>query len=197
MNEPGARGVRRGLTLLLATAVLALATAPGAWAHDQLVGPTPKDKSTVDKPLTEVRFQFSAKVNPSFGVATVTEPDGNRWESGEIKTAGTTLIVPLRPVTKAGGYTVGYRVVSSDGHPITGKIAFEVLPAALAATEPPVTSSAAASSASSSTPVPSSTPAAAPAEDGDTGWITWLVLGAVVLAATVAAAFVLRRVRRP
>ena len=37
---------------------------------------------------------------------------------------GSTVSAPVQPLGPAGGYTVGYRIVSDDGHPVSGLVRF-------------------------------------------------------------------------
>ena len=106
-----------------------------------------------------------------------------------------TAVSPLGP---AGAYEIGYRVVSDDGHPVQGKVAFTLTtpgPAASAPTAAPAVAPAAAPHrASRSTGHDGGRPAGEqPAQRGAPIW-PWLV-GAVILVA-VGAVVALRLGRR-
>lgn len=87
----------------------------------------------------------------------------------------------------AGTYATSYRVVSADGHPISGKVTFRVTTPSVA-----LSSQAPASTASSVSPVTPAT-AAASDDDGDLGWV--LLAGGPALAAVVAGVLVAGRRR--
>ena len=106
---------------------------------------------------------------------------------GELSVMGGVVNAPVKPLGPAGRYEVGYRVVSDDGHPVQGKIAFTLV----------VASSAAAAAAASPTPLqesattgPDGAPSAAPPptvasqqapDDAGTPVWPWLV-GVILLA---------------
>ena len=43
---------------------------------------------------------------------------------GDLELAGNTVYQPLKTVIDAGDYTITYKVVSADGHPISGSVKF-------------------------------------------------------------------------
>ena len=55
---------------------------------------------------------------------TVTDPRGRRVNIEPTEVLGNQLIVKLRPSRLLGRYTVSYRVVSEDGHPISSRYTF-------------------------------------------------------------------------
>lgn len=118
---------RTSLPALLAAVLLGafaplLAAAPAA-AHAGLTGSTPEDGAVLAAPPAEVRLTFSEAVRePAYVV--VTAPDGTR-SPGEAVVEGADAVQEL-PEGGAGGWTIAYRVVSADGHPITGELSFTV-----------------------------------------------------------------------
>ena len=56
----------------------------------------------------------------------VTAPDGSRVGQGEPQVLGNTVTEPLDAVGLAGTYTLAYRVVSTDGHPVSGELTYTV-----------------------------------------------------------------------
>ncbi|WP_040711853.1 copper resistance CopC family protein, partial [Nocardia takedensis] len=50
-------------------------------------------------------------------------PADEQWVAQGVTVDGPTVRATLRPGLPAGQFTVGYRVVSADGHPITGSVA--------------------------------------------------------------------------
>ena len=55
----------------------------------------------------------------------MTSPAGRRVGAGEPVVRGRLVTAPVAP-REEGTYTVGYRAVSVDGHPITGRFTFSV-----------------------------------------------------------------------
>lgn len=54
----------------------------------------------------------------------VTGPDGATWQDGPAAIAGSVLTQPLRALSASGRYVVAYRIVSDDGHPVSGELSF-------------------------------------------------------------------------
>ncbi|MDO3647834.1 copper resistance CopC family protein [Nocardia mangyaensis] len=174
MSHPLVRSSTRSLarfaTLFAAVfAVLALTAGPAA-AHAALSGSDPADGARIDAAPARVTLSFNEAVQLSFASLTVVGPDGAHYEGGDLRADGNDLSTDLRALGAAGQYTVGYRVVSEDGHPIQGSYTFELT---RAATPAPTTTDTA-------------TPAAAPvataeSEDGSAGVPVWILAVGVVL----------------
>ena len=116
-----------GVAALAAAPVagLSLAAAPPALAHDQLVGSTPEEGGTVSTPLTSVELVFSAAIPGEFVQVAVTDAAGASFADGAPQTVGDTVTQAVTQLPD-GQYTIAYRVVSSDGHPIDGTVSFTV-----------------------------------------------------------------------
>ncbi|WP_435109609.1 copper resistance CopC family protein [Nocardiopsis synnemataformans] len=122
----------------LAAAALALAPSP-ALAHDVLTGSNPEDGATLDTVPEEVVLSFnnSPMEGGSGSAVVVTGPDEETtYEEGDLAFDGTDVSVGLAPLDQAGEYTIGFRVVSSDGHPIQDTLTFSVTEEAVAAAAP-------------------------------------------------------------
>ncbi|MCK9872747.1 copper resistance protein CopC [Nocardiopsis dassonvillei] len=122
----------------LAAAALALAPSP-ALAHDVLTGSNPEDGATLDTVPEEVVLSFnnSPMEGGSGSAVVVTGPDEETtYEEGDLTFDGTDVSVGLAPLDQAGEYTIGFRVVSSDGHPIQDTLTFSVTEEAVAAAAP-------------------------------------------------------------
>jgi methionine-rich copper-binding protein CopC len=115
---------RLGVSVVLAClAVLGLAIP--AFAHDVVVGGDPARGAQLSVAPTEVRLDFNAPVQDGPNIITVIGPHGGHWERTENATVnGNSVSVPLAPLGPAGQYTIGYRVVSADGHPVQGEVPF-------------------------------------------------------------------------
>ncbi|HEV7976844.1 copper resistance CopC family protein [Amycolatopsis sp.] len=153
--------------------ILAL-TAPAASAHSVLESSSPAKDSSIATAPAEVVLQFNEPLDTGFTELAVLGPDGtSHWEGGAPVITGPKLSAPLKPLGQAGKYTVHYRIVSTDGHPVSGSLTFTLTsPGPATATSVPAA------------PTPPNSPAADTAAQSDTGggvpawpWIT----GAVVL----------------
>lgn len=131
------RKTRTAALLAPLAAALLLAPAP-AFAHDVLIGSNPEDGATLDTVPEEVVLTFNnAPMEGGSGSAiVVTGPDGAENQEGDLDFDGTDVTVGLAPLDEAGEYSIAYRVVSSDGHPIQDTLAFSVTEEAVAAAAP-------------------------------------------------------------
>ncbi|GAA1397531.1 hypothetical protein GCM10009613_50360 [Pseudonocardia kongjuensis] len=177
----------RRVALALPVVLLALLLgAVPAWAHTELESSTPAADSELAQAPTEITLTFSENVPPDTAEITVRGPDGTDHVAGPATGDTGTLTVPLQPLGPAGVYTVEYRVVSDDGHPVSGTVPFTLTqpgPAAAAASTPPATS--AAPPADPAAPAPAA--AAGDTGDGAPVW-PWVLLAVVVLGGGVAVA---------
>ncbi|MDI9894270.1 copper resistance protein CopC [Rhodococcus sp. IEGM 1381] len=126
---------------VIAAAVLAataLSIAPAS-AHAALQSSNPAENAVLDAAPDEVTLTFNQNVQQNFATVTVVGSDQSQWAASEPVVDGSTVTVDLDGLGAAGEYTIGYRVVSADGHPITGSIPFQLTQASPAATTPPAT----------------------------------------------------------
>jgi methionine-rich copper-binding protein CopC len=110
-----------GLALLVVLVVLVGGAGP-AVAHANLVGAVPADGSTVESAPTRVTLRFDENIRtPS--VIVVDGPDGKRVDHGATTVVDNSASVAIR-VRASGAYTVAYRVLSADGHPVSARTGF-------------------------------------------------------------------------
>lgn len=182
----------RTLTGLLAAAGIAAAavllTAAPAAAHDQLIESDPAASSTVDAVPEQIVLTFSADVLTDEGatVVEVTDATGTRVDEGDAVVAGPTVTQALTvPAEPNGDFEVVWKVVSSDGHPISGEYTFTV---AGATPTPTPTPTETATTAPTTEPSPTATAVAPPADEGSASGAVWpWVAGAILLVAVAAA----------
>ena len=100
-----------------------------AYAHTKLSGSSPADGETLESPPTQLHLTFSGKLEGSASLHSVelVGPDGApvALEPPALGSGGKSLMTALPPLAN-GAYAATYRVISADGHPIEGGIAFEV-----------------------------------------------------------------------
>ena len=114
---------------LIASAVLlvALATAPAAYAHATLQSSTPAGNAIVRESPPTVTLQFSEAVETAFGSIRVYNCGGERVDSGSVeRPSDSSVAVNLDSGLPAGTYTVTWRVISADAHPVAGAFVFHV-----------------------------------------------------------------------
>lgn len=127
--RPSVRAARTPIAALLAGLLLFAAFllgAPAASAHDQLVGSDPAANATLDTAPDSVTLTYSADLTRIGNVVTVTDSHGTTVSQGETAVDGTHVTQKITPGAGDETYTVNWRVVSSDGHPIEGSYAFTV-----------------------------------------------------------------------
>ena len=111
---------------LLAAIGIVFAGAP-AWAHDELIGSDPAVGAQVDALPAEITLTFSGVLldEPGATDVVVTDAAGTDLTSGDPVIDGTRLTQQLSG-SAAGEVTVIWRVVSSDGHPVSDQFTFTV-----------------------------------------------------------------------
>jgi copper transport protein len=119
------RFVRR-LGLALATFV-ALAVTPQAFAHAELLTTQPTDDAVVQQAPARVVLRFNEAVETAFGAVRVYDAGAQRVDEAAVtRPSGREVAVGLEHSLARGTYTVTWRVVSADSHPISGAFVFHV-----------------------------------------------------------------------
>lgn len=110
---------------LLVTAAATTAAATTAAAHTKLEASDPKDDARLDRPPGAVKLDFIDPVRGRYSQVAVLGPGRKKsYESGTPRVRDDTVTQALRPLGPAGTYTIVYRVIAVDGHPVTGTISF-------------------------------------------------------------------------
>jgi methionine-rich copper-binding protein CopC len=92
--------------------------------HARLNGSTPAAGSVLPQAPTAVVLSFNRDIAPPATVV-VTAPGGDRVGTGEPVVRGHDVSAPVA-AQQQGTYSVAFRAVSVDGHPITGRFTFSV-----------------------------------------------------------------------
>jgi methionine-rich copper-binding protein CopC len=152
--------------------VALLLTAGPASAHDVAESSSPADGATVATAPAKVSITFN---NTPLGLGSevkVTDAAGTDWTDGKVEIVDNVASQKLREGAPAGKYTVVWRVVSSDSHPIEGTFAFTATAAAAGAASAPVQTVG--------TPQPGATQATGTASDSSEPFPWSIVVFAVV-----------------
>lgn len=182
MKFPSWRRLGAGLATLACAAVLTWQAAP-AYAHDSLKSSSPAKDAEVAS-VEEIELEFNASVKFPFVV--LHDAAEKEIPLGEPRLDGPKVLTDVPQPLAPGAYVIGWRVVSSDGHPIEGEIPFRVKGSASAPAAPSSTGEAAAPPAAAQSSAPATTPAAAETESGVPAWV-WgglavlIVLGAWIV----------------
>ena len=119
-----ARQLVAALAILLG--VLALGTT-AASAHATLESSSPADGQSVPASPSEIRITFSEAVTTISGGLSVLDADGKTVDVGNSEVVdGRTLVAPISETLSDGTYVTTYRVLSADGHPVSGSLLFGV-----------------------------------------------------------------------
>ena len=199
--------VHRNIALAATTAMvflLSVLMAPTGSAHADLQVSTPEDGESLEVAPEKIRLTFSEELFEELVEISILDAAGDLYSTIKVEQTpppGTDVIFPWPPQAPPGEYSIAYRVVSADGHPLTGTISFSY-----ATTAPEPTSSDSTPSAESSTPASSPTasaPSASPANESSTSSSTdsssgtpSVVLGVVLLLGVIAASAIIVRARQ-
>ncbi len=135
-------GVTTLLRLLIAASLAvagSLTVAVSASGHASLLSSTPEDGAALDIAPEDVRFTFSEELFAELIEVSVLDAAGDlvmATEAEQTPPPGTDVIVPWPSDLPPGEYSVAFRVVSADGHPVTGRITFSYAAVAEATPEP-------------------------------------------------------------
>ncbi|MEC3982108.1 copper resistance CopC family protein [Amycolatopsis sp. H20-H5] len=166
--------MRKALIALALTGVAMLGLATPALAHNVLISADPAKDASVTVGPSKITLTFDQYVQAGNDQVAVTGPNGGQWAEGTVEVKDNVVTAPLRPLGPPGKYVVGYRILSADGHAVTGEVPFTLT---AAGTGTPASVDAAKGVAGQ--------PGASPATGGgSTGVPIWVwIAGAVVLLA--------------
>ncbi len=109
------------LSVLLAVALLG---AGPASAHDAVESTSPAAGATVPTPPDAVTLTLSNHPLTLGTQLKVSDAAGTDWADGGVQIVDNVVSQKLRTGAPAGLFTVQWRVVSADGHPIEGTFSF-------------------------------------------------------------------------
>ncbi|MEC7103329.1 MAG: copper resistance protein CopC [Actinomycetota bacterium] len=209
--------MHRNIALAVTTAtvfVLSVTMAPTASAHADLQVSTPEDGESLQIAPEEIRLAFSEELFEELVEISILDADGDLYSTIEVEQTpppGTDVIFPWPTQAPPGEYSIAYRVVSADGHPVTGTISFSYAATAPEPSTPEPAPSDSTPSAESSTPATSpaasspiaSAPSSSSATESSTSSSTdsssgtpLVILGVVLLLGVIATSAIIVRARR-
>ena len=195
--------IRRITVATLAVLVAVLVPAAPAFAHNRLTSSAPAEGAQLDTVPAEIVLTFAESLNPAYTQVIVTDATKTRVATSDPVVDGPKATITFTGTPTASTYTVAYRVVSKDGHPVQGSYPFTLTPTPTATSTVAAPASAAPASAapaSAATPTeldPASASASTPAENGSPSAL--IVFAAIAAVATLGGgtAFLLSRRRKP
>lgn len=126
--RPGRLGTL-GIIAMALLAASALTAAP-VWAHAELTSISPEDGAILDAPPRRIELTLSEPLITASATVVVTDDQGAVVARDRSRVDGPSVSVPWPPELPAGAYTIAYRVVSGDGHPIKGTSRYTLRPPA-------------------------------------------------------------------
>lgn len=197
------KAVIRGSVIFTAALLVAVSMAGPVSAHTALRSTTPGDGKTVPPP-DQVTLTFNEAVR--FTQVLVFDGERRHYEAGKSSVADTTVTQRIAGVLPDGQYSVAWRVVAADGHPLTGSYRFTVTGStagAAGATGSPAAAPGATAGATAGAAAPNTTsgnlgkPAGATPGTSSSARLWWLVLGALAVMGGGIAALRFRRRSKP
>ncbi|WP_378126963.1 copper resistance CopC family protein [Cohnella boryungensis] len=151
--------------------VLSIIAAPtSALAHTGLKASTPAGNQVADTEVEEIVMSFNTGIEAKSSFK-VTDAQGNEHELSSNTVKGSTMSGTLEKPLTDGEYTVDWKIIGEDGHPIKGSFGFRVAVPVVESPAPSASESSAPAPSEASEPAPSasgsSSPTAAPSEQAD------------------------------
>lgn len=116
---------RRRAVVAFGLALVLLAPST-AHAHDQLIDSAPGHDEQLPTSPQVIRLTYSDHVLQLGAAVVVADQDEVTWPTTEVEFNGPDVTVQPESELPEGRYQVRWRVVSSDGHPISGIVPFVV-----------------------------------------------------------------------
>ena len=117
----------RARYFVLAAVLVLLVASPSAWAHARLYLSTPSNDEVLARGPRQVELRFSEPVETTFGSVRVYDASASRVDDGRTTSPDESAVaVGLPSDLLHGTYTVAWRVLSADSHPLSGTFVFHV-----------------------------------------------------------------------
>ncbi len=103
---------------------LAICGSSAALAHASLAASEPRDGAVLTSPPNRVELHFNEKVTA--GAVHLIDAGGKLRDDASVDARDETIAVTMPQDLPPGTSIVSYRVISADGHPVTGSVTFSV-----------------------------------------------------------------------
>lgn len=118
------RSLLAGLALPIILGLSGLGAGPAS-AHTALVGSDPANGSTLPTAPARIALDFNENIGSEPQVAVIA-PDGTPVKVSNIQAIDQQVTADVADVGQRGTYSLSYRVVSADGHPVMATVKYEV-----------------------------------------------------------------------
>jgi copper transport protein len=97
-------------------------------AHAYIIKSFPVDNENLHQPPKNVSIEFNEEIQPSFHYLQVFDQNGKRVDKGEHIESNNPKILKanVKSNLPSGIYTIKWKIVSADGHPVDGVIPFQI-----------------------------------------------------------------------
>jgi len=173
-----AHKVRRSLVVVVAGLIAAIAPISAASAHNQLNSTDPAANSTIATAPSTITLTFEEAPLAEGDFITATSASGEKVALGAPVVNEDTVTATWPAAASSGTYTVSWRVVADDGHPVAGTFTFTI-----AGSASPSESASTTSQSASAPPSASASLAPTSSESSTSNNLVWLVVGGAALGA--------------
>jgi copper transport protein len=104
--------------------LIALAHVPEAYAHASLLKAVPADGAVMPVPPATLTLTFNEPVSPL--LMRLIGPDGEPIAPGAVVAENATVTISALPSLRQGTHVLSWRVISADGHPVSGSLLFSI-----------------------------------------------------------------------
>ena len=127
MDGHPSRRSYRPVLVAVAAILVALALVPAAGAHARLITTEPANDAVLEQSPRFVLLRFDEPVETAFGAIRVYDSRARRVDAGKVeRPSEKEARIKLERRLARGTYTATWRVVSADGHPVSGAFVFHV-----------------------------------------------------------------------
>ncbi len=127
--------IRGGWVLLVAVALALVPVLPAA-AHTDLISTNPDAGSSLDSPPEQLLMRFAEDILDGGARVVARDESGADVALGTPRVDGAVLSAQWPATADSGRYTVAWRAVGDDGHPLEGQFAFQIRTAEQPAAQP-------------------------------------------------------------
>lgn len=170
--------MKRNTLITVLVSIMLLLSPIAAYAHTGLQSSSPAKGETVDKPLNEIRMEFNTDIEP-LSTFEIKNDKNESFKLSGIDAAKNTMSGRLDTALPNGEYTVTWKIIGRDGHPVENKFSFTVKLAQQDTPKAPETSNTGGETKKQPEAAP------VPAVSSNDGSNTWIVVTALVAAAVL------------
>jgi copper resistance protein C len=109
----------------LITALLFFLLGTNVFAHSHLEDSSPKNGAVLTESLKDIQLTFETALEPT-STFTLTDSNGKDIPLNKVEIKGKQLVSMLKDNLANGTYSIHWKIIGTDGHPLAGDISFTV-----------------------------------------------------------------------